>query len=105
MLRHERVAEIYLNGVWVLYPFQSNLNHLPPEIAYECIVGAVEATQAPKSERPENFAAWLLETFGQGLVRHCFAPYNQKLWTVELERMSHAWVSERIAHRGIKQGS
>ena len=97
MISHTRRAEIFFNGSWVPYPFQENINCLSPEVAFECAVGAVASAQAQSTQDPPNFAAWLLATYGEGLVRHFFGPYNEKLWTIPLEEMSHEWVAERIA--------
>ena len=40
---HERSSYIRFSDRWIPYPFQNNLRYLPPEEAYECILGLIEA--------------------------------------------------------------
>jgi protoporphyrinogen oxidase len=91
---HERSSYVFYRGGWVPYPFQNNLRYLPAEDAYECLLGLVEARGA---DGTPDFATWMEGVFGQGITRHFMRPYNRKVWAFPPERMSAAWISERVS--------
>ena len=39
----------------------------------------------------------LLSTFGEGIAETFMFPYNSKVWTTPLERMSKGWIAERVS--------
>lgn len=100
---HERSSYVLVGDRWVPYPFQNNLRYLDPEDAYECLVGLIEA---PGGDRKDDFATWIERTFGPGIAARFMRPYNSKVWTTELERMSARWVGERVSvvdtHRALR---
>src|SRR5450755_241679 len=97
---HERIRESWIvqgDDSWVPYPFQSNLRYLPKEIQVSCLVGAAEAATNGGSNQAGNFRDWILATFGEGIAEAFMFPYNSKVWTTPLERMSKGWIAERVA--------
>ena len=94
VLHHERSSWVLAAGAWVPYPFQNNLHRLPPDVAHECLVGLVTA---PGGKADDDFATWIGATFGAGIERHFMAPYNEKVWATPLDRMSAAWIAERVS--------
>ena len=93
-LHHQRASYVWLDGDFIPYPFQHNLHHLPPETRWECISGLLP--DGPNS-CVANFEDWIYQTFGEGMARAFFIPYNQKIWACPPRHMSHEWVSERLA--------
>jgi protoporphyrinogen oxidase len=91
---HERSSYVRYRGRWVPYPFQNNLRYLPPEDAYECLLGLVEA---PGVDGATDFAAWMEGTFGPGITRGFMRPYNTKVWATPPERMSATWIADRVS--------
>lgn len=91
---HERSSYIRFDDRWVPYPFQNNLRHLPPEPAYECILGLIEA---PGGDPSMDFAQWMEATFGGGITHHFMRPYNFKVWATPPERMASTWIAERVS--------
>ena len=91
---HERSSYIRFDDRWVPYPFQNNLRHLPPEVAYECILGLIEA---PGGNPMMDFATWMAATFGEGITHHFMRPYNFKVWATPPERMASHWIGERVS--------
>ena len=91
---HERSSYIRFDDRWVPYPFQNNLRHLPPEAAYECILGLIEARGGDTSM---DFAQWMEGLFGGGITHHFMRPYNFKVWATPPERMSSQWIGERVS--------
>ncbi|MBW3595191.1 MAG: FAD-dependent oxidoreductase [Actinobacteria bacterium] len=91
---HERSSYIRFRDRWVPYPFQNNLRYLPPEQAYECLLGLIEA---PGGDTNMDFAQWMEATFGGGITHHFMRPYNFKVWATPPERMSSQWIGERVS--------
>ena len=91
---HERSSYIRFDDRWVPYPFQNNLRHLPPEVAYECVLGLIEA---PGGNPSMDFAQWMENTFGGGITHHFMRPYNFKVWATPPEQMASNWIAERVS--------
>ncbi len=91
---HERSSYIRFADRWVPYPFQNNLRHLPPEPAYECLLGLIEASGGSIGM---DFATWMEATFGGGITHHFMRPYNFKVWATPPERMAAHWIAERVS--------
>jgi protoporphyrinogen oxidase len=91
---HERSSFIRFDDRWVPYPFQNNLRYLPPEVAYECILGLIEA---PGGDTSMDFAMWMEAVFGGGITHHFMRPYNFKVWATPPERMASQWIGERVS--------
>ena len=94
VFHHERSSYIRFQDRWVPYPFQNNLRYLPPEPAYECILGLIEA---PGGNTSMDFAQWMDATFGGGITQHFMRPYNFKVWAMPAERMASGWIGERVS--------
>jgi protoporphyrinogen oxidase len=46
---------------------------------------------------PQNFADWILASFGKGIAKHFLLPYNLKVWAYPPEMMNYRWVGDRVA--------
>lgn len=86
-----RRSVVWSNGVYTRYPFQANTFGLPPEVAYECVMGFVQAHFADRKPEPNSFLDYCLLHFGAGITRHFMRPYNEKLWGVSLSEITSAW--------------
>src|ERR1700690_469403 len=96
---HERIRESWIvqgDDSWVPYPFQSNLRYLPKEIQVKCLVGAAKAASNGAARDAGNFRDWILATMGEGIAEAFMFPYNSKVWTTPLEKMSKSWIAERV---------
>jgi len=95
---HECIRESWIvkGDSWVPYPFQNNLRYLPKEVQLKCLVGAAKAGRNGEV-KSANFRDWILATFGEGIAEAFMFPYNRKVWTTPLERMSKSWIAERVA--------
>lgn len=97
LVQVNRMSRVFSHGVYTRYPYQANTYGLPPEVAYECLMGLLEAERV-KSERPEptNFEEFCLKHFGAGFSKHFMIPYNQKLWGVHPREITAAWCSRFV---------
>lgn len=87
----QRRSFVFSHGVYTRYPFQANTYGLPPQVAYECLLGFLEA-QARTYETPaRDFEEYCLRTFGEGIAKHFMLPYNARLWGVHPREITAAW--------------
>ena len=87
----KRNSAIWSHGVYSRYPFQANTRTLPPQVAYDCILGYLAARDARHIEGPRNFEEFCLRNFGEGFSRHFMLPYNSRLWGVPPSEISSHW--------------
>jgi len=99
LYRHIRKSYIYLEDVYVRYPFEVNLNTLPENIIQECIDGVLNR----KTTEPTNFEEWIYSTFGDGIAKHYMIPYNQKIWKYDLSRMNIDWIRGRVPAPSVEE--
>jgi protoporphyrinogen oxidase len=99
LCRHARESYIYLEGVYVRYPFEVNLKTLPEDIIQECIDGIINR----KTFKPKNFEEWIYTTFGGGIARHYMIPYNQKTWKYDLSKMNFDWIKGRVPSPSVEE--
>jgi protoporphyrinogen oxidase len=92
-----RESWIVKQDTWIPYPFQNNLRYLPRSEQVSCLVGAARAALHGKPNNCGNFRDWILATFGEGIAEAFMFPYNSKVWTIPLERMSKSWIGERVS--------
>jgi len=93
--RLERDARVAVAGKLVGYPLQYHLGELPPELAYECLAGFVEA-QATAGDPGGHFEGWARATLGKGLYDVFMGPYNRKLWACELDGITLEWTDRFV---------
>ena len=86
-----RRSRVWLHGVYTRYPFQANTFGLPPEVAYECLLGFIQAQATPHTVAPKNFEEYCLQKFGEGISRHFMIPYNCRLWGVHPSEITADW--------------
>jgi protoporphyrinogen oxidase len=96
-LEVERRSVIWSHGRYTRFPFQANTFGLPPDVAYECLMGFIEAHGA-KDDRPppRTFEEFCLQRFGAGFSRHFMVPYNTRLWGVPPSEITADWCARFV---------
>jgi protoporphyrinogen oxidase len=92
--RIKRDARIYAHRSWTPFPFQANLSGMPAKVKAECVSGFLKAYNAgggAPGDGTEVFSRWTRRVFGEGISRHFMLPYNAKLWSYPLERLTTEW--------------
>ncbi|HEX2676290.1 MAG TPA: FAD-dependent oxidoreductase [Polyangiales bacterium] len=93
----QRKSRIWSHGVYTRYPYQANTFGLPPDIAYECLMGYFAALQAEASTpEPKTFEDFCLKFFGAGFSKHFMIPYNEKLWGIHPRDVTAEWCSRFV---------
>ncbi len=85
-----RQAYILTKGKRVVFPFQNNLRALDKADISACVSGAIKAYSKSKKDI-STFRNWALSLYGEGICREFMFPYNSKLWSFPLEKLSSAW--------------
>ncbi|HEY2730649.1 MAG TPA: FAD-dependent oxidoreductase [Polyangia bacterium] len=102
-----RRAKIFSHGALTRFPFQANLQGLPPEVVKECLMGVIEArvanATATVQTEPKNFEEYCLRHFGAGISKHFMIPYNEKLWGVPPREITATWCSRFVPLPNLEQ--
>ena len=96
-LQHERESWIWIRDVFVPYPFQNNIRHLPRAEMTACLRGLIHAAGNGHGARPVNFEEWIHRGFGEGIARSFMIPYNCKVWAYPPRELAFSWIGERVA--------
>jgi UDP-galactopyranose mutase len=99
LLKHNREAFIYLQGVFARYPFEVNLHNLPEDVIQECIDGVVNKEDIDA----KNFEEWIYSTFGNGIAKYYMIPYNRKIWKYDLSKINIDWISGRVPSPSVEE--
>ncbi len=98
---HERDARVRVQGHTVPYPIQYNLAGLPPSVIAGCLLGLCAAKPVSGVGRP--FSQWARSSFGDGLWRLFFEPYNRKLWQFDLDEMTADWTGRFVPRPDLRR--
>lgn len=108
----ERESWVWVEGVWVPYPFQNNIHRLPNDAKQRALDGLLdvyrrdwvaEAGGDEAAARPKNFEEYFQRQFGAGISDIFMRPYNFKVWAVPPALMSTEWTGERVATVDVKR--
>ncbi len=91
-----RKSVIWTHGRYTRYPFQANTYGLPPEVAYECLMGFIKAQQSKENAAPKNFEEFCHTHFGEGISKHFMIPYNARLWGVHPSEITADWCARFV---------
>lgn len=95
-----RRSFIYSHNVYTHYPFQINLFGLPAETIAECIEGFV----LKKKAKPiRSFYDWALYNFGKGIARHFFFPFQKKIFSYDLKKVTSSWTGRFVPSTSLSQ--
>jgi protoporphyrinogen oxidase len=95
LIKIKRNAQIYLKGYFVDYPFQINLYNLPPNIKSKCVSDFIKAYSREKKET-KNFYKWALNTFGKSICNYFMFPYNEKLFSFDIKKLTINWLGNFV---------
>jgi len=102
LYEQDRRAFVHSHGVFLPYPFQSNLFGLPDSVVQECLAGA-EAAAAQPAVNVTTLDAWVEQAFGSGVARHFLRPYNEKVWAHPLDDIVPSWTGDRIVAPSLSE--
>ena len=102
---HQRRAAIVVGDRVTPYPIQIHTQSLAPDVRRDCLLGFIRAwaERGRRTDDPENFHDWVMERFGDGLARHFFFPYNEKLYRARPEELSLDWVGRYVPKPSLEE--
>lgn len=56
-----------------------------------------QVSSSNNANKPVSFEDWVLAHFGPSMNAAFFRPYNEKIWTTRIDRLSACWVGSRVA--------
>lgn len=96
VLTIQRRSVVWSHGRYTRYPYQANTFGLPPAIAYECLMGFLQARQRTWQGEPRDFEEFCHRHFGEGFSKHFMIPYNCRLWGVHPKEITADWCSRFV---------
>jgi protoporphyrinogen oxidase len=95
-----RRSFIYSHGVYTKYPFQINLHGLPTPVIVECITKFAQRTSIRK---PHSFADWVRSHFGDGIGKHFFFPFQEKIFSYDINKITASWTGRFVPPTSLEQ--
>lgn len=95
-----RKSYVYSRDRYTLYPYQINLHGLPPDVIIDCITGFVERTAHKKRK---TFKDWVLAHFGAGFAKHFFVPYQEKIFSYPVDKITASWTSRFVPSTSLAE--
>lgn len=87
----------YWKGYWIKHPVQVNLNGLPKDLLIPLIEDFFEVYHNPTPpEAIDNFADWLIASYGRTFAETFPMVYGKKYHTTEASNMSTDWLGPRL---------
>ena len=95
-----RKSYIYSQETFTDYPFQINLHGLPISTIAECIEGFVTR---PKKNKSTSFHDWVLRNFGQGFGKYFFFPYQEKIFSYDVKKITDNWTGRFVPQTSLEK--
>lgn len=95
-----RRSYIYSKDTYTHYPFQVNLKGLPEDVIVECIEKFVTK---PKIKNPQSFYQWVQTHFGEGLGKHFFFPFQNKIFDYSIKKITPLWTGRFVPQTSLAQ--
>lgn len=89
----QRRSYVYSHNRYTHYPYQINLHGLPHTVIVDCIQGFVER---PQYKKKRSFKDWVLANFGSGFAKHFFTPYQEKIFSYPIDKITASWTSRFV---------
>lgn len=97
----KRRSFIYSQDRYTHYPYQMHLHGLPPTTIAECIEGFLKRKKS--STPPTSFYSWVLTQFGTGFGNHFFFPYQEKIFSYPVKKLSASWTGRFVPQTSLTQ--
>ncbi len=95
-----KITSIYYKGRFIDYPFQKNIHQLNKSDFIDCIYYLFN--KKPKAKY-SNFREMLLGKFGKGICEKFLFPYNEKLYSTDLNNLDAAAIGRFFPDTNIKE--
>ncbi|PTO78182.1 protoporphyrinogen/coproporphyrinogen oxidase [Vibrio splendidus] len=80
----DKITKIKYKNNYIDFPFQKNIHQLSKEEYIECLIGLIERDEGKDCS---SFKDMILQKFGEGICNKFLIPYNEKLYSIDLNRL------------------
>ncbi len=88
----DRVAKIELRGQQIDHPLEANLWQLGRADQVDYLESIARSGCVRGDPMPESFVAWVRWKLGDRIADDYMLPYNEKIWSMDLERLGTYWL-------------
>jgi len=88
----DRVSKIQMGEQEIDYPFESNLWQFPSEVQVDYLQSVFKAGCNFGKKIPKKFVDWISWKLGDKIAKDYMIPYNQKIWSINLNRLGTYWL-------------
>ncbi|MEO1351483.1 MAG: FAD-dependent oxidoreductase [Cyanobacteria bacterium J06635_15] len=92
----------YWKGHWIKHPAQCNLHGLPAELMVDILRDFIQA-QHTEPGLINNYADWLLASYGETFAKTFPMEYGRKYHTTPAENMSTDWLGPRLYRPDLEE--
>jgi protoporphyrinogen oxidase len=102
-----RKSTIRIRSHEIDYPFESNLWQFPVSTQLDYLESAAKAGSVRGEPEPESFREWIIWKFGSKISSDYMLPYNSKIWSMDIGRLSTTWLHKLplVSFREILQST
>jgi protoporphyrinogen oxidase len=90
---YQRNTKIVTGDFTISYPFEANIWQFPLDEQLDYLESAARANML-QGERPERFIDWIYWKFGDKIAAEYMVPYNQKIWSCDLDTLGTYWLEK-----------
>jgi protoporphyrinogen oxidase len=99
---HKYNLNNYWGGHWLVHPVQTNLFGLPPDVITKIVASFVEQTKKPFGT-VNNYAEWLIASYGEVMAEWFPMAYTAKYHTTEAENLTTDWIGPRMYRPSLEE--
>ncbi|MCL4361089.1 FAD-dependent oxidoreductase [Candidatus Dependentiae bacterium] len=94
-----RRSFVYSENTFTKYPYQINLHGLPTATIAQCLAGFIKRKKIRKKNK--SFYDWVIENFGSGFAKYFFVPYQEKIFSYDIKKLSATWTGRFVPQTSL----
>ncbi len=103
ILRNSKIYTKYAKKNFIPYPFQANIKFLKKNVLKKCLKDLLLAFLKNDSKQQDGFQSWVQKNFGESIAKYFFLPYNTKVWSYPLDKISSSFAKRFIPTINIEE--
>jgi protoporphyrinogen oxidase len=88
----KRISTIKLDDCEIDYPFEANIWQFPVKKQIEYLLSISKTGSSRNEKMPAKFIDWIFWKLGDKIAQDYMVPYNQKIWSMDLNRLGTYWL-------------
>jgi protoporphyrinogen oxidase len=91
---YTRNTKVVVKGHTVGYPLEANIWQFPLGEQLEYLESMAKVNFSRAAEMPARFTDWIYWKFGEKIAEDYMIPYNQKIWSCDLNKLGTHWLEK-----------